>query len=130
LFDTWAMSGEELIGRVGQAFADALGDVEQRARDGALVELARTLCAAIDASERDCPECGSPVAAAELVKLAPQLQAALDALLMTPRSLAAAIGRREGEPGGGRSLKAVRLDEIRAARARERGTTAVDPAAP
>lgn len=111
------MTSEELTGRVGQAFADALGDIELQPRDGALVELARTLCAEIDAG-------------GELTKLAPQLLNALDALLMTPRSIAAAVGRREGEPSGGRSLKAVRLDEIRAARAGERGTPAVDPAAP
>jgi len=119
------MTGEDLIGRVEQAFADALGDVEVKPRDGAAVELARLLCEQIDRAGDVCEECGRP--GPELIKLTGQLGLALEALLMTPRSIAAAVGRREGEPSGGPSLKAVRLHELRSASARQRGTSAVDP---
>lgn len=104
-------------GGVAQALEAALTDVEAtlQPRDGAMVELARTLAAGIDAYPSD------------MAKLAPQLANVLDALLMSPRARASVT--RKGVTPDGPHLDSV--DELRQRRsARQHGTTAVDSAAP
>ncbi len=92
----------------------ALADMSLQPRDAAMVELARTLALHID--------CGD-----DLAKLSPQLAAVLDALLMSPKSRAAAAGKGAPKDAAGTNS----LDELRARRrARVDGTSAVDPAAP
>lgn len=81
-------------------------------RDKATVELALAYARDLDAG-------------GDITKVGPHLLAALDALLLTPRSRAAAL--RKGTPGEAASRSP--LDELRARRARRNGTEAVDSAA-
>lgn len=101
-----------VLASLEQALTDVLPSLQPR--DLALVELARTIALHID--------CGD-----DLGKLGPQLAAVLDALLMSPKSRAAAAGK--GAPKD--DPRATALDELRQRRsARINGTAAVDAAAP
>lgn len=96
------------------AALDARPEGTAQAQDGALVVLAGTYAAAIDADR------------AKLAHFGPLLQSALAELGMTPRARAAILGKGAPQPGAGRPLTALERaraehDELEERRRAHRG---------
>lgn len=132
--------GDDLV---GPAVAETVDKLDTKPEDAAMVRLVERYAAAIDearlialAAEEIEPESEGQARALSalrervnavtvLAELGPKLAAALAELGASPKSRAA-FARKGGDPSGD---KPGRLAQLRTARAGQRGSAAVDPAA-